>query len=231
MSIDSQEVTFERESPPYAAVAELIRPTPLVITAETLLPRCSQVLDLGAYNGRNGFYLAQEGHTVTSVELESEYIETGQRIAASLGAAGLRNSFIQGNMAELVSGFNNFDATIATSSLHMIARSASLRTVAGIKNSVKPNGLNIIESYVASADQQALVPHRTLFSPNELFRIYKEDGWEVIDQASRKGIFGCSQDGTFQFSSCDSLIARRRPAPRRRTIMGANRQLMEVECP
>lgn len=206
----------------------LLAPPNVVVRAEPLLPRESSVLDVGAYNGRTGFYLATKGHNVQSVEIEKDYILEGRRIGRELGSIALKNTFIQTDIADM--DYDGcYDAVVATCSLQMVARAALHRTLSNVQNAAKPRGLNAIKAYVATPRQQALVPNRSFFEPNELFRIYKESGWNVINQEQKLQPLRRQENGNIFYTSYSELIARK-PEPRRtRTYMNANREIIYTD--
>lgn len=203
----------------------LMPPPKVVERLEPLLPREASVLDVGAHNGRSGYYLAEYGHNVESVEIKEAYILEGHRIGRELGSIALKNTFIHANLAD-IDYEDCYDAVIATYSLQELARNALYRTLGKIQNAAKPRGLNAINAYIATPQQQALVPTRSFFEPNELFRIYKQNGWDVINQEQKLQPLRRQEDGRTYYSSYSELIARK-PDPRRpRTYMNANREII-----
>ncbi len=157
----------------------LYAPDPLVVEARTLLPQNSAVLDLGAHNGRNGFYLAAHGHHVDSIEINPDYIEDGRSLARTMGGVALDNIFWLGDMRQLDLKIR-YDAAMALTSLQHVAKEESYEVVSTMQQVVKPGGLNIVDAYIADQEQQALKPNYALFKEDELKDIYVADGWEIV---------------------------------------------------
>ncbi|WP_203568307.1 SAM-dependent methyltransferase [Aestuariimicrobium ganziense] len=61
------------------------RPNDFLVEAEIMLPRRSRVLVLGDGEGRNGVWLAQQGHDVTTVDLSEVGAAKARRLAESRG--------------------------------------------------------------------------------------------------------------------------------------------------
>lgn len=68
-----------------------------------------RVLDLGAGQGRNAVWLAQQGHTVTAVDLSDVAVEQGRAAAA---AAGVSVEFIVADLAEWEPPTAEFDLVL-----------------------------------------------------------------------------------------------------------------------
>lgn len=61
------------------------RPNDFLVAAEVMLPRRGRVLVLGDGEGRNGTWLAQKGHRVTTVDLSSIGADKARALAAERG--------------------------------------------------------------------------------------------------------------------------------------------------
>jgi len=59
------------------------RPNDFLVQAEIMLPRHSRVLVLGDGEGRNGVWLAQQGHQVVTVDISEVGVAKARRLAAS----------------------------------------------------------------------------------------------------------------------------------------------------
>lgn len=160
----------------------LWEPDPVVQEGEALLDRGSSVLDVGSAWGSNGFFMAMQGHEVTSVEINPDYIENGQRIARSIGSLALNNKFVRGDMVELdaVIGNTQFDAVIATRALQQVKKMQTYKVIEKMQNLTKPGGLNIILAYIATPQQQKQMPWRALLEPEELPGLYAKAGWSEV---------------------------------------------------
>lgn len=157
-------------------------PDTVVREAELLLPRGSKVLDVGAGYGHNGTYLAMQGHEVISLEVDTNAIENGSRILRALGSVAVSNTFIKADMSDLDSlpEIQQVDAVIATRSLQQVEKKKAYDVVKKIQRITKPSGLNIIRGYIATKEQQALIPHLALFEAQELQSIYSNENWAEI---------------------------------------------------
>lgn len=158
----------------------LAEPDSVVVEAASLLPPNSRVLDIGAYNGTNGYYLARMGHTSTSVEVNPRYVEDGEKVGRALGSISLRNTFLNRDMRS-VAFEREYQAAIATRSLHLVQKHEAYQVLEMMRAAVKNGGLNAIKAYLATPEQQAEMPHRALFEPEELEQLYKSLGWRVIN--------------------------------------------------
>ncbi|MEX1995491.1 MAG: class I SAM-dependent methyltransferase [Candidatus Saccharimonadales bacterium] len=147
--------------------------------AEALLPPGADVVDLGAFHGTAGHYLAARGHHVDSVEKNQAYIEDGHKIARTLGAVALGNRFIHGDMRTWEPQ-QAYDGALAIRSLQLVLKDESVEVIKKMKRIVTPGGLNVIKAYIASPEQQRVKSDRGLFDEEELQEIYSRSGWEII---------------------------------------------------
>lgn len=154
-------------------------PTKTVEFAASLLEPQSTILDLGAGVGRNGHYLAQLGHRVRSVEIDPLQIKEGQRIAKLLGSSAINHTFIKADMRK-VDLNERYDAVISTFSLQDVLKVEALEILGWMHRVVKPEGLNILDTYIASQQQQYEKQNYALFSEGELKSIYENSGWEIM---------------------------------------------------
>ena len=154
-------------------------PTRTVEKAASLLAPQSTVLDMGAGTGRNGHYLSRFGHRVFSIERDRSQIIEGRKIARSLGRSVLTHTFIEADM-RTVDINDRYDAVITTYSLQDLQREEALETLERMRRLVKPGGLNVLDAYIASAEQQYEKPGYTLFDEGELKRLYEDAGWEIL---------------------------------------------------
>jgi tellurite methyltransferase len=189
-------------------------PPDIVREAGEMLRPESMVLDVGAHNGRNGFYLAEQGHKVLSVESNPDYIRDGKFIAQTLGRAALTHIFIYTDMRDIdVDG--GFDAVVSTHALHMVEKPEAYDVLRALQNATKPGGFNILRTYIATAQQQAELPERAFFEPCELREIYSRSGWALNVYRETIGPWVRTEpvDGESQvlYSSAAELIAQKPP--------------------
>jgi|GEM_PF-1436024 len=190
---------------------ELFPPSSVVVAAANYLKPVSTVLDMGAYVGTNGFYLADLGHLVDSVEINQEYIRDGQIIARHLGGLAARNYFINEDIRSYNVG--SYDAAIATNVLQSLSRPEAIRILDNLSTSVRGEGLNIIRAYLGTAEQQAEVPGITLLEPGELEERYRKAGWTLLHytedlQPLRQGVNPHSGKPEIKVDSAVEAIAK-----------------------
>jgi len=162
----------------------LATPSCLVIESAELLRAGSRVLDVGAYNGTNGLYLANMGHTVVSVEKHLPYILDGQQLAAKIGARALGNSFVHSDFRRYRSS-ESFDAAISTNVFQALDKQDAYTALERLKNFVEPNGLNVVSVYIGTPEQQAEIPSLSLFEPEELRELYSKSNWDIVNYRER----------------------------------------------
>jgi SAM-dependent methyltransferase len=163
---------------------ELLPPSDIVKQAADLLEAGSKVLDVGAYHGTNGFYLADRGHYVDSIETNRLYVYDASVLARFLGSSAVRNRFI-------VSDFRTFepvqqyDAAIATNVLPYMSHPETYQSIQKLKDAVKPAGYNVISVYIAEHGDKDEVGALTVFCPGELESLYKTNGWKIVTYNER----------------------------------------------
>ena len=175
-------VRIHSETGVHGEALSLFAPDPLIEATEPLLGRNSSVLDVGAGYGTNGIYLAMQGHVVHALEINPEYIENGRRIMRGIGGIAISNRFVNEdmrNIREVVGKIGKVDAVVATRSLQELRKDEAYRMVNDVQDVTKPGGLNIVRAYIATPEQQRVVPHLALFEPDELQDIYTAAGWEM----------------------------------------------------
>lgn len=163
---------------------QLLPPSPLVRRAAQLLEPSSKVLDVGAYNGTNGFYLAALGHQVDSVEINPLYIYDASILAKTIGRVAGGNHFIQADLRRYQPKIG-YDAAIATKVLPYMSLADAHKSIDKLQSVIKADGLNVVSVYLGSERQQTEVESITLFSPGELEEIYKRVGWQIVSYEER----------------------------------------------
>lgn len=121
------------------------RPNDFLVEAEIMLPRRSRLLVLGDGEGRNGVWLAQQGHQVTTVDLSAVGVGKAQSLAQARGAT------IDAHVADL----NDFlDDPVSAGPWDGVVSifchlPAELRARVGRELSARlsPRGLLILEAY------------------------------------------------------------------------------------
>lgn len=191
----------------------LFPPHPFMVEVASCLPTSSSVLDLGSHNGRNGLFLAELGHQVTSIDMNEGYINDGQRLARTIGGLALENNeFICQNMLD-IDYDQEFDAVIATHSLYQILRLQLPDLINRMQRATKPGGLNIHRAYIGTPEEQAKVLPKTLLEPYELIDTYRSSGWRnkytrTMPEPMQKN----EETGQYFFSGAVELISQK-PLP------------------
>lgn len=192
---------------------KLFPPHPFIVEAASCLPRSSNVLDLGSHNGRNGLYLAELGHQVTSIDTHEGYINDGRRLARAIGGLALENNvFVRQNMLD-IDYDQEFDAVIATHSLYQLLRLQLPDLINRMQRATKPGGLNIHRAYIGTPEEQAKVLPKTLLEPYELIDTYRSSGWRnkytrTMPEPMQKN----EETGQYFFSGAVELISQK-PLP------------------
>lgn len=142
----------------------------IVVDLAKILTPGSSVLDFGAGQGRNAFYLANRGFDVTALELEGSEVAVLQE----------RNSKTRKKVKVIQEDIHKFvpktkyDAVICNTVLHFFAPKEIELAIGKMKRSTKGGGYNLITVYTDKNPQKTR-PH--LFKHNELLEHYKD--WEI----------------------------------------------------
>ena len=145
-------------------------PSPLVVQIAGLLSS-GTVLDLGAGNGRNAFYLANQGFNVVAVDVDEERIEELKR-----------KSDLESKKVVVVESDINafhptqqFDVVLCTMVLHFLSPDNVKSMIEKMKEWTKKGGYNVVTAY---SDKNESGKRPYLFGRNELRDYYK--GWNVL---------------------------------------------------
>ncbi|MFT5098158.1 MAG: SAM-dependent methyltransferase [Candidatus Azotimanducaceae bacterium] len=106
------------------------------------IPSDANVLCLADGEGRNGVYLAQQGHQITSVDMSSVGLEKAEKLATANKVA---ITTIQANLAEYDLGEAQWDCVVSIF-FHIPPKLQEI-IYPRIIRSLKPGGLLILESY------------------------------------------------------------------------------------
>lgn len=118
------------------------RPNRGLMALEPLLPRGSRVLLPGDGEGRNGVWLAQEGHRVLAVDQSAEGLRKAERLAAR---AGVQIEVEQADLTDWMPPRDTFDALVLVF-VHLPPeiRGAVHRR---LLQALRPGGLLILEGF------------------------------------------------------------------------------------
>jgi ubiquinone/menaquinone biosynthesis C-methylase UbiE len=124
----------------YAATDWINKPSIFAQTARTYFPKQGKVLDLGAGQGQDSRFFAEQGYEVVSTDLEQSALDLSkQKLPAHLEPkVTLQNM----DMQELLPfEDNSFDVVYAHLSLHYFTHQISKQLFAEIKRVLKPGGV------------------------------------------------------------------------------------------
>jgi SAM-dependent methyltransferase len=158
--------------------AVMLPPSPNVQALESVLARDSLILDMGAFQGRNGAYLTALGHRVISVEKTFDATLAGKTINPLAG-----DGFICGDLREPMFADETFDIVICNYVLQEIPKSEAITAIRGLQKLTRPGGINLIEAYTGTQNQQRDVPSLNLYPPGSLSSLYGDAGWDIIGES------------------------------------------------
>ena len=146
-----------------------------------------KALDIGAGNGRNAFYLIQNGFKyVKAIDLSPVAIDLAKQEAKRLGLAD-RIDFIANDAAlEIGKDVNSYSLIIDMTTLHSMTKSSRRETVKHIKRLIAPNGYYLIFTLLANSpavvDLKAKMP-----GPEENSYRFKFEEDTITEKAFTKG--------------------------------------------
>ncbi len=133
--------------------------------------KSGDILDVGAGNGRNSFYLASQGFKVTALEPDpGSLIKLRAKNKESVDKVTLVPTNIQNFQTP-----KRFDAVISNVALHFLPALAIFPAIQKIQKLTKKGGYNLITAYT---DKNPPETRPYLFRHNELRSYY--DGWDIV---------------------------------------------------
>lgn len=118
-------------------------PNEFLVSQRHLLKPGMSCLAVADGEGRNGVWLAQQGFHVLSVEASAVALEKAKKLAQQRGVA---IDFEQADLAHWQWGENRFDV-VAAIFIQFAPPALRERMFAGIKRSLKPRGLLLLQGY------------------------------------------------------------------------------------
>ena len=161
------------------------KPHNLVIESIKHLPTNAKVLDLGCGDGKDSFFLAKNNLEVTAVDISKTGIKKLQEFAKK---EKLKITADVSNVKSYLQDCEKFDAIFAMNVLQFIDEKNIFNTIKEIQSRTKPNGLNVIASFVAETPKQkemVLSKGRYSFDEGELKELYKD--WKIIFYEEKLG--------------------------------------------
>lgn len=176
-----------------------------------LLPVGANILDLGAGDGRNALYLAEQGFVVQAVDLSEAGIQKLERLAAAHNVslktevADIQTYEIQGE----------YDAIVVALVLQFVSEEAALRVLTAVKAHTRPGGFHMIRLLTSTGDRKRLDllddPASDCFYPaNGWIKTFYND-WNIVRyHLSRNPLIGkFHSDGTPMTNNDEAIIAQK----------------------
>ena len=161
------------------------------------------LIDLGAGEGRNAIFLAQQGYAVTALDLSPQGIVKARQMAAE---AGVKLEAVVDDICDCSLG-DTFDVVFSTGTFHYIPPEIRSERVEYFKQHTTTAGIHAIsvlvqKPFIAEApDHEADVQ---LFKSGELLSYYWD--WEI--RFSVEEIFDCNSGGIPHRHAVNRMIAR-----------------------
>jgi tellurite methyltransferase len=164
------------------------------------------VMDLGAGEGRNALFLAQQGFEVMALDVS----EVG---LAKLDESAKENGLNVCTQLQDIRGLvfdRDFDIFICALVLHLLPKQDALNVISQMQAHTALGGLNIVKAFTQNGDFYAQNPTADRFYLNkeELKEIY--NGWEILkyEEVETKA-FAKKPDGTNMTNVTAKLLARK----------------------
>jgi len=155
-----------------------LKPCDIVVDSIKHLSSSAKVLDLGCGEGKDSFFLAKNNFNITAIDVAEEGIKKLKEFAEK------KKLKIKADSSDIKSYLENcgeFDAIFAMNVLQFIDEKNIFKTIKQIQSKTKPNGLNVIASFIAKTPKQkktVLSKGRYFFDKGELKELYK--GWKIL---------------------------------------------------
>ncbi len=163
------------------------------------------VLDIGAGEGKNSIFLAENGFNVTAIDISRIAIEKISKLAEE------KSLNIETEVAD-IKDFNfshNYDVIIANLIFHHLSKDETLMIIKNIKSHTRSGGLNLINAITKEGDFYKDNPTTDKFfsSQGEIKSIYSD--WEILEFQSRKWeAFQKRKDGSSMLNISEEIIVR-----------------------
>ncbi len=162
----------------FEAVNTFGKPAEELISLVSSLPSGASVLDIGCGEGRNALYLAEQGFSVTAIDISAAGIQKLKHFADRKGFS--ITAEVQ-DMKQYVF-MNNYDLIIAHGSLHLIEREHWTSLIQKMKANTNAGGYNVVVAFTDTIPPPDDLKdfHVGLFSEGELFDFYKD--WRIVQK-------------------------------------------------
>lgn len=192
-------------------------PHPFIVFANCLFKPESEILYLGTYRGSNSFYLAEQGHKVTSVESNVDHVIDAAQIAKHLGDLAANNTLVHGDIHN-PDLYEQFDVVISTTGLASVTQKEGLKAVAVMQDLTREGGLNVIRAYNGEPKLDADGPRPTIYPLNLLVSEYEREQWSIIHSTDTPRLIG-DESGTIIPLHGNEIIARKPMDPRTKAML------------
>lgn len=155
-----------------------MKPHNLVVDSIQHLPSNAKVLDLGCGEGKDSFFLAKNNFDVTAIDFSEEGIKKLNKFAKK---EKLNIKADVSDVETYLQDCGEFDAIFAMDVLQFIDQKNIFNVIKKIQSRTKPEGLNVIASFVAENPRQKkmiLSKGRYFFDEGELKKLYKD--WKIL---------------------------------------------------
>ncbi len=153
------------------------KPSKLVTDSIKFLPPKSKVLDLGCWEWRNSFFLAEKWFDVTAVDLSEVWINKLKDFA---NQNNLNIKTQVSDMWKFLDECEEFDVIFCMNSLQFVGKKNIFSMIDKVKSKTKNWWFNIIASLIIESEaqkQSILSKGKYYFDEWELKNIYKD--WEI----------------------------------------------------
>ncbi len=162
-----------------------LKPHNLVVDSIQHLPKNAKVLDLGCGEGKDSFFLAKNNFNVVAIDFSEEGIRKLNEFAQK---EKLKIKADVSDVKSYLQDCEKFEAIFAMNVLQFIDEKNIFKTIEQIQSKTKPNGLNVIASFVAENSKQkkmVLSKGRYFFDEGELKELYKD--WKILFYEEKLG--------------------------------------------
>ena len=164
------------------------------------------VFELGAGEGRNSLFLAEQGFDITTQDISQVGVE---KLTKAAQEKGLK---VQAEVKDIrtLSHDRNYDVFVCTYVLHHLSREDALELIKQIQEHTNEEGLNTITTFTENGDFYRNNPDTENFYPKEgeLRKLYV--GWEVLEyEEVENRAFAKRPDGSPMINISAKLIARK----------------------
>lgn len=145
------------------------------------------VLDIGAGNGRNSFYLAKNGFRVESIDVNSQNIQQLKKKSSRLNLGLNINKF---DVRKFKFSTKKYDLILAIQSLIWIRKSEYLKVIKKIKDSLKIGGVGIISGFtIKDSSYLNLKSIRIPVEKNTFYSKSEKRFWQFLEPQELKKCF------------------------------------------